>query len=329
MDHSKIELLYQLSKEWRTDEVSDLIREISKEVRKEKPSEEKEYDYFKNLRARIDWTAQLSIIPTGLKDIDSRIFWAVKGNIMTICAKTGKGKTTLGMTIAGNMISAGKKVWFISLEMTEEELCDKILSRYAKVRLSSLSLNKFSDREMQNLKENWANAKKIIDSLERTYDCFELDDLWDTISDMAEKWCEAIFVDWLWMIEVSGVESIPKQMRLIMSELKRLAKTHDVAIIAMQQLNRQMDWTFREPFLYDIADGSSIEKISSPVLIMRDWTEEGQTAVKLFKCRRLNDAKFMKWDRLDWETMMNFQLKDRLWYCHFADVDWEDETKPF
>lgn len=329
MEHSKIELLYQLSKEGRTDEVANLVREINKEVRKEQPSEEKEYDYFKNLRARIDWTAKLSIIPTWLRDIDNRIFWAVKGNIMTICAKTGKGKTTLGMTMAGNMIDAGRKVWFISLEMTEEELCDKVLSRYAKVRLSSLSLNKFSDREMQNLKDNWAKAKHIIDSLERAYDCFELDSLIETISDMAENGCEVVFVDWLWMIEVPWIESIPKQMRVIMSELKRIAKKHDIAIIAMQQLNRQMDWTYREPFLYDIADWSAIEKISSPVLIMRDWDIEGQTAVKLFKCRRLNDSLFMNWDTLDWQKMTNLQLKDRLWYCHFADMDWEKEDKPF
>jgi len=54
MEHSKIELLYQLSKEGRTDEVANLVREINKEMRKEQPTEEKEYDYFKNLRARID-----------------------------------------------------------------------------------------------------------------------------------------------------------------------------------------------------------------------------------------------------------------------------------
>ena len=53
-----------------------------------------------------------------------------------------------------------------------------------------------------------------------------------------------------------------------MATLKELATTRNIAIVAMQQLNRQMDGTNREPYMYDIADGSAIEKISSPVLIM-------------------------------------------------------------
>lgn len=73
------------------------------------------------------------------------------------------------------------------------------------------------------------------------------------------------------MIEAPG-NSQPEKMRVIMSTLKELAITKNIAIIAMQQLNRQMDGAMREPRMYDIADGSAIEKISSPVLIM--WRSE-------------------------------------------------------
>ena len=62
-------------------------------------------------------------------------------------------------------------------------------------------------------------------------------------------------------------------MRNIMTALKQVAINRNIAIIAMQQLNRQMDGTNREPFMYDIADGSAIEKISSPVLIMWKYEE--------------------------------------------------------
>ena len=41
------------------------------------------------------------------------------------------------------------KVGFISLEMTEEEICDKIVSRIARVRHSSLTINRFQDREIE------------------------------------------------------------------------------------------------------------------------------------------------------------------------------------
>jgi len=73
------------------------------------------------------------------------------------------------------------------------------------------------------------------------------------------------------MIEAPG-NSQPEKIRQIMAKLKQKAISRNIAIISMQQLNRQMDGAMREPRMYDIADGSAIEKISSPVLIM--WRAE-------------------------------------------------------
>jgi replicative DNA helicase len=93
------------------------------------------------------------------------------------------------------------------------------------------------------------------------------------------------------MIEAPG-NSQPDKMRTIMSKLKQVALTNNIAIVAMQQLNRQMDGSPREPKMYDIADGSAIEKISSPVLIM--WREDdNHTTISIYKARRLNADKFM------------------------------------
>lgn len=45
-------------------------------------------NYLEELKLRVAGKVNDSIIPTGFKDIDDRIFGAVKGNIMTICART-------------------------------------------------------------------------------------------------------------------------------------------------------------------------------------------------------------------------------------------------
>jgi hypothetical protein len=55
------------------------------------------------------------------------------------------------------------------------------------------------------------------------------------------------------MIEAPG-NSQPDKMRTVMSKLKQVALTNNIAIVAMQQLNRQMDGSPREPKMYDIAD---------------------------------------------------------------------------
>ena len=68
------------------------------------------------------------------------------------------------------------------------------------------------------------------------------------------------------------------------------------------------------PRMYDIADGSAIEKISSPVLIM--WREDDYyTNITIYKARRLNADKFMDTNgRIDRMKAVNLQLKDDLGY---------------
>jgi hypothetical protein len=106
-----------------------------------------------------------------------------------------------------------------------------------------------------------------------------------------------------------------------MAKLKQKATTKNIAIIAMQQLNRQMDWTSRPPYMYDIADGSAIEKISSPILIM--WkAEDWYTEVSLYKTRRLNADKFMNTNWIiDWDAATTLRLKDDLWFSWFKDYE--------
>lgn len=315
------ELIAELIKEKRYEEIAPLLPQFQKLIQ---PEEEKQLiqetsNYLQDLKERIAWKVNDSIIPTGFKDIDDRIFGAVKWNIMTICARTGWGKTTLGLNIALNMLK-GHKVGFISLEMTEEEICDKIVSRIAKVRHSSLTINKFKDREIQWIKDRANEIKFAIENLVRAYDCYNIESLSEAIEQMTERWCEIIFVDWLWMIEAPGV-SKPDQIRVIMAKLKQLAITKNIAIIAMQQLNRQMDGAMREPRMYDIADGSAIEKISSPVLIM--WrSEEWYTDISLYKTRRLNADKFIgqNWI-IDWDAATTLRLKDDLGFSGFKDFE--------
>ena len=66
------------------------------------------------------------------------------------------------------------------------------------------------------------------------------------------------------------------------------------------------------PRMYDIADGSAIEKISSPVLIM--WREDDTYSnITIYKARRLNADKFMDRDgRIDRFNAVNLRIKDDL-----------------
>lgn len=325
-----IELLSQLSKEERVDELlpvaQQIVEDLSKETEKNfiQPTEE----FFPKLQQRVDGTEKMEVIPTGFRDIDNRVYWVAKWNIMTICARTGWWKTTLWLNMAVNMCQ-NYKVGFISLEMTKEELLDKIVSRVAHVKSNSLAINRFSDWDKTNLNENLAKAKDVVGRITFAFDCFNIEEIVSVINQMADIWVEVVFLDWLWMVEAEGWGKW-EQLRVVMTKLKQVALARNIWIVTMQQLNRDADsdnWS--GPFMRDIADSSAIEKISSPVLIMRRSWDDKTTDVRLFKMRRLNsdlleefynDKKIV--DPRD--EFCNIRLWENLTYSEFTDY-----TKPF
>ena len=281
------------------------------------------WDFFHRLKWRINGTEKMDVVPTGFKDIDARVYWVAKWNIMTIAARTGWWKTTLWLNMAVNMTS-NYKVWFISLEMTKDEILDKIVSQVCRVKLSSLTINRFSPTDIQNIKDKWWEAVEIANKITFAFDCFHIDEITSVMEQMAELWIDVIFIDWLWLIEARG-QSKPEQMREIMSKIKQTALSKNIAVVAMQQLWRQVDGDDPKwPFMRDIADGSAIEKVSSPVLIMwRSWEEDKTTDIRLFKMRRLNSDLLDKFyndksivdPRYDFA---NLKLWEDLTYCQFT-----------
>ena len=321
-----IELLLQLNKEgsdW--DELLPIAQQIVQDL---STATTKSYiqpieDFFPRLDQRVTGTEPMEVIPTGFVDIDNRVYWVAKWNIMTICARTGWWKTTLWLNMAVNM-SKNYKVGFISLEMTKEELLDKIVSRVAHVKSNSLAINRFTDWDKKNLAENMYKVRDVVANITFAFDCYNINEIIQTINEMVDNWVEVVFLDWLWMVEADWAWK-REQLRVVMTKLKQVALARNIWIVTMQQLNRDADsdngsW----PYMRDIADSSAIEKISSPVLIMRRSWDDKVTDVRLFKMRRLNsdllesfynDKKIV--DPRD--EFCNIRLWENLTYSEFVD----------
>lgn len=294
------------------------------------------WNYFEDLWKRTKWELRAKIIPTWFRDIDSRIYWVFAWEIMTIAARTWVGKTTLWLDIALNMLE-NHKVWFITLEMTKEDMLDRIMSRECDIYLWSFYSDNFKPWDIDNLKRYGAKAKEKIDKLMLAYWCFNIDDVLATANTMVENGCEVIFIDWLWMINAQWNRR-NEQMVTVMTSLKDFATSKNVAIVAMQQLNRQIDAIHRdEPELSDIADSSAIEHISSPVLILWKNKDEAtdETICSLFKTRRINEEAKQQcreiaeaeWKRRQ-EIFFKIKFKDDLGHCSFRDFDYNLPTQP-
>lgn len=325
---NEITLLHQRAIEERDKtDILQLAQQIVQDlwVDEEKNFIQDVWDFFPRLKSRVDGTEECEVVPTGFRDIDNRIYWVAKWNIMTIAARTGGWKTTLWLNMAVNM-SKEHIIGFISLEMTKDELLDKIVSRVCKVRASSLNINRFSSIDVQNMRQYWEDAKKVANSIILATDCFFIDDIVSVMNQMADQWAEVIFIDWLWMIEAEWREK-KDQLRAAMRKIKQVALNRNVWVVAMQQLNREADNSPTGPFLRQISDSSAIEHISAPVLMLRrSWDFDKVTDVRLFKMRRLNSDLLEKMydDKtiLDpWYDFANIRLWENLAYCEFTDFN--------
>lgn len=297
----------------------------------------KPWSYFEDLWKRTKWEIKAKIIPTWFKDIDSRIYWVFAWEIMTIAARTWVGKTTLWINMALNMLE-NYKVGFITLEMTKEDMLDRIMSRECNIYLWSFYSDSFKSWDIDNLRQYWAKAKEKIEKLILAYWCFNLDDILATINKMVDEGCEVVFIDWLWMINAPWNKR-NEQMVTVMTSLKDLATSRNIAIVAMQQLNRQIDSIARDaPELSDIADSSAIEHISSPVLIL--WKnkdiQSDETYCSLFKTRRINEEAKQQCremaemeDKKRQDIFFKVKFKDDLWHCSFRDYDYNLPTNTF
>lgn len=322
-----------LANEWRNDEILPLLKQLEQDIWN---SEEKTFiewvdDYFSHFKERLSGKVWMEVIPTWFRDIDKRIYWAAKWEIMTICASTWWWKTTLWLNIALNMVE-NHNVWYISLEMTKEDIIDKIISRECNVWHSRLIENKFDEYTLSNIRQYWSKAKEKAEKMVMAFNCFNLSDIVSVIDEMIAKWCEAIFVDWIWMINAPWA-SRPEKINTIMCTLKDIASTNKICIIAMQQLNRQIYSNTREdPNPGDVADGSAVEKISSPLLIMRRSkdAEKDETIVSMFKRRRMNSEEVERCRSMEkklsipyMKLFTNVKLKNDLWHCQFLDSEEE------
>ena len=124
-------------------EVMDkLIKAVNDDNVKETP-ETQEEEYLEILDKRIH--GKLVSIKTGLTGVDKNIDGLGAGDLITIFAFSGVGKTTLALQIALNDIRANKKVLFFSLEMGKEQIRDRLISN-----LTSIAFRKIKTGELED-----------------------------------------------------------------------------------------------------------------------------------------------------------------------------------
>ena len=207
--------------------------------------------------------------PTGFGDLDRVITGLNKSDLVLIGARPAMGKTSLALNLARNVAMIGKrKVLFFSLEMTKEQLAQRVLATEARVESTKMRTGQLTSDEWVRI----ASATSVLADCPLYFD----DTSGITVQEIKsrvrrEKNVEVVIIDYLGLISSAGrVENRVQEISQITRSLKLMAKDLNIPIIVCAQLNRGTEGRNKShrPQLSDLRESGSIEQDADIVMMI-------------------------------------------------------------
>lgn len=205
-------------------------------------------------------------LPTGFKDIDEKLAGFQRSDLIILAARPSMGKTALALNFAHNIaVQASQPVLIFSLEMSKEQLVDRLLSMESGVDAWALRTGNLTDADFEKIGRamgTLSEAQIFID-----------DSPGITISDLRTKARREahqrplglIIVDYLQLMSGGGRYSSDgnrvQEISEISRGLKGVARELNVPILALSQLSRSVENRHPQiPQLADLRESGSIEQ---------------------------------------------------------------------
>lgn len=228
-------------------------------------------DSFKMMEERAANPGTITGTTTGFIDLDFKLSGLQKSDLVLLAARPSMGKTALMVNISVNAAMRGKaKVAMFSLEMSKEQLTQRMISATAHVDLQKVISGKLTE-------DDWGKIVQAMTPLDEL-DIF-IDDT-PSISPLevkakcrrikAEKGLDLIVIDYLQLMEMGGKnESRQQEISAISRSLKGIAKELDVPVIALSQLSRAPEMRAdHRPILSDLRESGAIEQDADVVMFL-------------------------------------------------------------
>lgn len=213
-------------------------------------------------------------IPTGYKDLDNILAGLQRSDLIVLAARPSMGKTAMVLNLAHNVaVKAGQSVLIFSLEMSKEQLVDRILAKESGVNAWALRTGNLTDKDFEKIGQamgTLSEAQIFIDDSPSI-----------TVSDMRTKARREahqhplglIIVDYLQLMsggsrygnEGNRVQEISEISR----GLKAMARELNVPLVALSQLSRSVESRHPQiPQLADLRESGSIEQDADVVMFL-------------------------------------------------------------
>jgi len=228
------------------------------------------FNILKNLH---DQKEHVTGVPTGYVDLDHKTAGFQPGNLIIVAARPSMGKTTLALNIAQYASAESKKKVpsvIFSLEMGKEELVMRFLASIARVDFGRMRTGHFHDSDWPRLTRAAGilhDAKIFIDD-SPSISVLELRSKARRLK--SEHDIGLVIVDYLQLMKGSNnPESRQQEISEISRSLKALAKELNVPVVALSQLNRELEKRAdKRPMMSDLRESGAIEQDADVIMFV-------------------------------------------------------------
>lgn len=209
-------------------------------------------------------------VPTGFRDLDIRTTGLQPSDLVLIAARPAMGKTSFALNIATNAaVRYNVPVAIFSLEMSKEQLANRILSSEALISSEKLRTAELNDEDMAKLAGSINTLSKAPIYIDDTAGI--------TVSEIKAK-CRRlkmknqlglVVIDYLQLIQGNSREGRQQEVSENSRFLKIMAKELNIPVITLSQLSRAPDQrTDHHPMLSDLRESGSIEQDADMVMFL-------------------------------------------------------------
>ncbi|TSC95629.1 MAG: replicative DNA helicase [Parcubacteria group bacterium Athens1014_10] len=214
-------------------------------------------------------------LSTGFNDLDNMLAGFQKSDLIILASRPSAGKTSLALNFARNIAVKNKKiVGIFSLEMSKEQLVDRLICSEAGIDLWKMRTGKLSHREDSN---DFTHLGKAFGVLGETLIYID-DSPSATILEISTKarrlksehGLDFIVIDYLQLMQGrASIENRVLEVAEISRGLKAIARELDIPVLALSQLSRAVESRHPPiPKLSDLRESGSIEQDSDVVMFI-------------------------------------------------------------
>ena len=209
-------------------------------------------------------------LSTGFVDLDQKLGGLQKSDLVILAARPSMGKTALSLDIMRNVgVNQKIPVGIFSLEMSKDQLVDRLLSSQAEVDLWKIRTGHLTDEDFEKIGQAMGVLSEAPIFIDDSAGCNIMEIRTKARRLQTEHGVGLIVVDYLQLMEGRNTDNRVQEVSEISRSLKILARELQVPVLALSQLSRNLEnRPDKVPQLSDLRESGSIEQDADVVMFI-------------------------------------------------------------